>query len=204
MATIIEWGHFYSNIWMTNDAWKWWDTIKTFKKEKDASMLFIDDVHKESQFEIWKWIIPIKIDFSGVINELSDYAKDIITEINKNLKVTIDQEEKIIKPDYLYFEWDMKEYTEKILDILFQLSRKKCARKKENWEIFCSGWKIIQSYWTPTCTWYDLWLTYLKDKELWFNNAINILPKEYEWMQDLLNKIYKKINSDFSLEQFYI
>ena len=207
MATIIEWGHFYPDTWFTDGALTWWNLTEKLKKEfKGFTLMYIDDTHSESPLDKnYKNIIPIKISFSNVKSDLSDYAKDIITEINKNSNATIDCKTKIIKPDFIYLQWEMKEYTDRVLDVLFSLSKRKGKPRINSHWIFCSGSKIRQpKNWDNTCLGNELGLTYIKDKKLWFDFAINVLPKAYEDGQELVKRVYWKYNPDFNLTQNFI
>jgi len=202
METIVEWGHFYLQEWFSTESKEWWElTNKLSKVNWNESMLFIDDIHEVS-FSDKLSIIPVKIDLSKLTTSISEKAYYIIEQVNINNWVEIDINETIIDPNHILLESEMSDYTNKVIDILHKLPKRKKVRFR-NWKWwFCSNIKVIHANSTPTCVWYDLWLTLLKE-ELWFKKAINVLPISYEEQQACLKRIYKKVNPEFSIEQIY-
>lgn len=198
---IIEAGHFYSQQWVSREATKWWWIWEWMKRDWDMSMLLIDDIHMSDPHISWDTdICPVNILMPQ--GQISDGAGDIIAGVNKNSNVTVDAPATIWKPDKIILESEMRPYSEQIVDILSWLSRKKKARFREWHGTFCSDKKILDADWNPTCIWYDLWLTLLKE-ELWFNNILNILPEGYWTQQNAVNRIYSKINPEINIKQHY-
>ncbi len=201
ITTIVEAGHFYAQEGFSETSKQGWELGKECNW---TSMLFIDDVHPESNkiYENDKKIIPVHIDLSKIIWNISEETISVIEKVNKNNFVNVDSPIYELQPEVIILEWEMKIYSEKVLEVLENLSRKKRARINEKWT-FCSNIKIFDSEGTPTCVWYDLWLTYLKEKKLWATEAINILPLNYEEQQENVHRIYKKVNPNFNFHTLF-
>ncbi len=164
-------------------------------------LLFIDDVHPESQEATD--IVPVNIDWSATPKKLSEDTLWIIEIVNMNNQVTLDRPTLHITPDFIILESEMTKYTRQVIEILSWLPRKKRYKFREWFWWFCGEQKILHSLWTPTCIGYDVGLTYFKDTILWFDSWVNVLSKVYHEQQLWVNRVYQKVNPNFDLQQFY-
>jgi len=202
MRKIIEWGHFYASEGFSTESKQGWEIADQMsQKNGNESMVFIDDIHEKS-FSEDLIIIPVHIDTSYLQWNISDKAHHIIEETNKNPQVTIDQVATTIIPNHILLESEMTKYTEQAIELLRNLPRRKKVRFRDGKWAFCSNIKIIHPDSTPTCVWYDLWLTLFKQQS-WFDEVINVLPSSYEEQQASLKRIYKKIDPNFPITQIY-
>jgi hypothetical protein len=196
---VIEWWHFYSKIWFTTDAKKWWQiTEELCNLEPSAqSMLFIDDVH-EKNFVENPTVIPVHINLEYLIWVVSKKCKQLIPEINET-SATLGKTPFSLSPNYIVLESEMKEYTDEIIRILSNLPWKKRAKFKEWVWNFCSNIKLTDGEGEPTCVWFDVWLTLLKQR-MWFSSGVNVLPSQYKEQQEKVRKIIEKIIPEFDLK----
>jgi len=197
MKKIIEGGHFYISEGFSEESRKWWQITQQLCNDFGSdAMLFIDDVHKRDNSENQ---VPFHIDTTGLLSDISDKCSDIINKFNH-----WSQENKfLLQPDHIILESEMSDYLNEVIIILSGLSKKKRYQNRDNKWGFCSNIKILDAQGTPSCVWYDLWLTYFKDKILGYTSAINVLSEDYISQQSAVNRIYQKVNPDFELQQKY-
>lgn len=166
-----------------------------------STLLFIDDVHPESQEATG--IVPVEISTWWLSADITEKCREVIEYTNRNSFVTLDREKTLVEPSYIVLESEVQEYTMMVIDILSWLSRKKRYNFREGIGGFCSNQKLLDAYENPTCIGYDLGLTYFKDKVLGYASGVNILSDVYHDQQDGVTRVYRKVNPDFTLEQSY-
>lgn len=197
---VVEWGHFYMSEWFSTESLKWWELAQQLCSGINSAetMLFIDDIN-ERNFTKKINLLELNIDVSYLLSGITEKCRKIIENINLTSWHKCDY---ILSPNHIVLESEMKCYTEIVMDILSKLPKKRRLRINEWKWCFCSNIKIANEDWIPTCVWYDLWLTYLKE-QMWFSWAINVLPFDYNEQQEYLNRLYSKVNSSFDLSQHY-
>lgn len=202
MKTIVEGWHFYAKEWFLPESKTWWSiTEKMSQEDGNESMLFIDDVHDKSPVLVTD-IIPVHIDTSRLVSNPTELCMDIISLVNKNDNASIDVEPFQLLPEHIVLESEMKQHTDRVTELLEWLPRKKRIRHRDWKWSFCSNAKVLYPNGDPTCIWFDLGLTFLK-QEMWFDRTFNVLPEIYKEQQAFLKRIYQKIDPNFSIEQHY-
>ena len=201
MKTIIEGWHFYTSEWFSKESALGWNITSKLCNDLQAdSMLFIDDVHPPTNSCIE--LISLQVDISQSISDISEFAMGIIEQINSKWSIT-DTSTYVISPHHIALESEMWKYTQDVIEILTGLPKKKRYKFREGKGWFCSNTKMLDINNKPTCVWYEVWLSYFKDKILGYDSAINVLPEWYLNQQIATSRIYEKVNSDFLLEQKY-
>lgn len=203
MKQVVEGGHFYLTEGFNPKCKEGWKITESLCRENgNESMLFIDDVHEESMHASNE-ILPIHITATELRSSISDKTEKLIDQINQNDFVSQDSEVITLSPNHILLESEMLEYTLDVIEILKDLPRRKRIRFRDGKWAFCSNVKVLHPDGTPTCVWFDLWLTLLKQKQ-WFEAALNVLPATYYPQQAAVSRIYQKVDPNFPIQQHYI